>query len=49
MTTANFISAELGLPIKKEFHLREANNGDLAGMLNDTALEQYPGLFFCSL
>ena len=27
----------------------ETNNGDLAGMLNDTALKQYPGLFFSSL
>jgi len=49
MTTANFISAELGLPIKKEFKLREINNGDLAGMRNETALEQFPGLFFSSL
>lgn len=49
MTTAGFISAELGLPIQKEFNLREINNGDLAGMRNDMALEQYPGLFFSSL
>lgn len=49
MTTANFISNELGLSIQKESRIRETNNGDLAGMLNDTALEQYPGLFFSSL
>lgn len=49
MTTANFISAELGLPIQKEARIRETNNGDLAGMRNDTALERYPGLFFSSL
>ena len=49
MSTAQFISAELGLPVLQEFQLREMNNGDLAGMLNDEALERYPGLFFRSL
>lgn len=49
LTTANIISSELGLPVQKEFQIRETNNGDLAGMLNDTAVEQYPGLFFSSL
>ena len=49
MTTSNLISVELGLPVQKEIRLREMNNGDLAGMLNDTALERYPGLFFSSL
>lgn len=49
MSTARFISAELGLPVCQEFQLREMNNGDLAGMLNDEALERYPGLFFSSL
>ena len=49
LTTANIISSELGLPIQKEFRIREINNGNLAGMLNATALEQYPGLFFSSL
>ena len=49
LTTANIISSELSLPIHKEFQIRETNNGDLAGMLNDTALKQYPGLFFSSL
>lgn len=49
MSTAHFISSELGLPIQKEFRIREFDNGDLAGMLNDTALEKYPGLFFSSL
>ncbi len=49
LTTANIISSELGLPIQEEFQIRETNNGDLAGMLNDTALEQYPGLYFSSL
>lgn len=49
MSTAQFISAELDLPIQKEIQLREMNNGDLAGMLNDEALRRYPGLFFSSL
>lgn len=49
MTTANFISEELGLPITKDSRLRETNNGDLAGMLNDTAMKRYPGLFFRTL
>ena len=49
MTTASFISFELGIPIQKELRLRETNNGDLAGMPNDAALEKYPGLFFSSL
>lgn len=49
LTTANIISCELGLPIQKETQIRETNNGDLAGLLNDTALKQYPGLFFSSL
>ena len=49
LTTANIISCELCLPIQKDFQIRETNNGDLAGMLNDTALKQYPGLFFSSL
>jgi probable phosphoglycerate mutase len=49
LTTANIISRELCLPIQKECQIRETNNGDLAGMLNETALKQYPGLFFNSL
>lgn len=49
ISTARFISAELSLPIQQEYRLREMNNGDLAGMLNEEALKQYPGLFFSSL
>ena len=49
LTTANIISRELCLPFQKECQIRETNNGDLAGMLNETALKQYPGLFFSSL
>lgn len=49
MSTAQFISDALNLPVQEEPRLREINNGDLAGMLNNEALEQYPGLFFRSL
>lgn len=49
MTTASYISEELGLPILKDFQLRETNNGDLAGMMNCEALIKYPGVFFNSL
>lgn len=49
MTTAGYISAELGLPVLEEPLIRETNNGDLAGMLNEEAVVQYPGLFFSAL
>ncbi len=49
ITTARHIAAELDVEIHTEFRLREINNGDLAGMRNDTALVQYPGLFFNTL
>jgi len=49
MTTAKLVSERLDLPIRKECRIREINNGDLAGMRNDEALEKYPGLFFRSL
>lgn len=49
MTTADYISAELGLPVLEEPLIRETNNGDLAGMLNEEAVVQYPGLFFSAL
>lgn len=49
MTTAGYISAELGLPVLEEAQIREINNGDLAGMFNDEAIVQYPGLFFSAL
>ena len=49
MTTSGYISAELGLPVLEEPQIREINNGDLAGMLNDEAVVQYPGLFFSAL
>lgn len=49
MTTANYISKDLNLTIIKDKRLREINNGDLAGILNEEALIKYPGLFFSSL
>ena len=49
MTTAGYLSEKLGLEIQKEPRLRETNNGVLAGMRNETALERYPGLFFSTL
>lgn len=49
MTTAGFAAEELGLPVLKEPRIREINNGDLSGMLNDDALIKYPGLFFNTL
>ena len=49
MTTARAVSMELGLPILQNIQIREMNNGDLAGMLNEEALVRYPELFFSSL
>ena len=49
LTTSDIISKVLELPIEKEEAIRETNNGDLAGMLNEEALLKYPGLFFSSL
>lgn len=47
--TADYLAKELGLPVEKEESLREINNGDLSGMLNEEALAKYPGLFFRTL
>lgn len=49
VSTANYIAAELNLAVHPTSQLREINNGDLAGILNDIAQVQYPGLFFSSL
>ena len=49
LTTANYIGDELKISIMKDPELREMNNGDLAGMLNEIALKKYPGLFFSTL
>ncbi len=49
VSTTNIINKYLKLPVEFEEELREMNNGDLAGMLNDEALVKYPGLFFRTL
>ncbi len=49
METAGYISKTMVLPVQKDARLREIHNGDLAGMPNDQALAQYPGLFFNTL
>ncbi len=49
METARYLSDTLNLPIQPEPQLRETNNGQLAGMRNEEALIQYPGLYFSSL
>lgn len=49
LTTANIANEFLDLPVVLEPELREINNGDLAGMLNDDVLVKYPGLFFNTL
>lgn len=47
--TAEIISARLGLPVTTDERLREADNGDLAGMPNEEASQKYPGLFWNTL
>lgn len=49
VTTAKYVAEALGLEIRTEQRIREMNNGELAGMPNETALERYPGLFFGAL
>ena len=49
LTTAEYISEKLGIPVQQEPQLRDMNNGDLAGMLNAQANAQYPGLYFNTL
>lgn len=49
LTTARHISDLVEIEIEKQPQLREMDNGDLAGMLNETALIQYLGLFFNTL
>lgn len=47
--TAEILSYCLGYPIEYLPGLREADNGDLAGMNNDLANEKYPGLYWSTL
>jgi len=49
VTTGSILADALSLPVVKEPRLREINNGDVAGMANETALKRYPGLFFSTL
>ncbi len=49
LSTSDILSEALSLPIITEENLREINNGDLAGMLNEKANLLYPDLYFKSL
>lgn len=49
MQTAQIIADQLTLPIIPLEQFREVNNGELAGMDNNLALQRYPGLFWNSL
>ena len=49
MQTAAPVAEKLGLPIAECPEFRETNNGELAGMKNELALERYPGLFWNTL
>ena len=49
VTTSNIINKFINVPIELDSSLREMNNGNLAGMLNEDALVKYPGLFFNTL
>lgn len=47
--TANIINEELKLPIEYTERLREMNNGEIAGMLNEDVEKLYPGLYYNTL
>lgn len=47
--TAEIISKRLHLNITFLEEFREANNGDLAGMLKEEAKAEYPGLYWSAL
>lgn len=47
--TADIIKEELEIPIEYTEKLREMNNGELAGMLNEEAERLYPGLYYNTL
>ena len=47
--TAEIIAAKLNLNITFLKEFREANNGDLAGMLKEKAKAEYPGLYWNAL
>lgn len=47
--TADIINEKLSLPIEYADKLREMDNGELAGMLNEEAQIKYPGLYYNTL
>ena len=47
--TADIIKEKLEIPIEYTEKLREMNNGELAGMLNEEAERLYPGLYYNTL
>ena len=49
METAKLLANKLQLTVIPLPQFREVNNGDLAGMKNDMALVNYPGLFWNQL
>lgn len=49
MQTAKILGNKIGLQVFPLPQFREVNNGELAGMKNTVALEQYPGLFWNQL
>lgn len=49
MQTAQIVADSLRLPIAPKPEFREANNGNLAGMKNELAAVQYPGLYWNTL
>jgi len=49
MQTANILAKSMDLPVISLTQFRETNNGELAGMKHELALERYPGLFWNQL
>ena len=49
MQTAQIVADSLRLPIAPKPEFREVNNGNLAGIKNELAAEQYPGLYWNTL
>lgn len=47
--TAEILSRYMNCSIEYHIGLREANNGDLAGMKHESANEKYPGVYWSSL
>ena len=47
--TADILSAALHVPVREMPAFREVDNGELAGMSNAVATEQYPGLYWNTL